>query len=127
MEKEDAYINRNATIFALVIIIETINYPKLEDYWAQYWPFSIVTFPRVMSRDRFSLILKDRFSLILKFLYINEEKGQKQNGEPGYDPLYKIRPLITSVISNFQASYKPWMRPLLASRAEFGFTYLKNK
>ena len=65
--------------FALVIIMATIHYPKLEDYWTQYWPFSTFTFSHVMSRDR--------FSLILKFLHINDKKAQKQKGEPGYDPL----------------------------------------
>ena len=83
--------------FVLVIIMGTIHYPKLEDYWAQYWPYSTLNFSRVMSRDR--------FSLIFKFLYINNKKAQKQKGEPGYDPLYKRRLLITSLISNFQASY----------------------
>ena len=48
---------------------------------------------------------RDRFSLILKFLHINDKKGQKQKGEQGYDPLYNIRPLLTSLISNFQTSY----------------------
>ena len=83
--------------FVLVIIMGTIHYPKLEDYWAQYWPFSTVIFSCVMSRDS--------FSLILKFLHINDKKGQKPKSEPGYDPLYKICPLITSLISKFQASY----------------------
>ena len=50
---------------------------------------------------------RDRFSLILKFLHTNDKRGQKQRGEPGYDPLYKIRPLLTSLISNFQSSYNP--------------------
>ena len=76
--------------FALVIIMGTIHYPKLEDYRVQYWPFSTVTFSCVMSWDC--------FSLILKFLHINDKKGQTQKGEPGYDLLYKISPLITSLI-----------------------------
>ena len=77
-------------VFALVTIMGTIHYTKLEDYRAQYWPFSTVTFSCVMSWDC--------FSLIFKFLHINDKKGQNQKGEPGYDPLYKIHPLITSLI-----------------------------
>ena len=50
---------------------------------------------------------RDSFSLILKFLHINDKKGQKPKSEPGYDQLYKICPLITSLISKFQASYNP--------------------
>ena len=73
--------------------METVHYPKLEDYWAQYWTFCTLTFSCVM--------LRDCFSLILKFLHINDEKAQKQKGKTGYGPLYKRRPLITSLISNF--------------------------
>ena len=112
--------------FALVITMGTIHYHKLEDYRAQYWPFSTVTFSCVMSLDC--------FSLILKFLHINDRKGQNQRGEPGYDPLYKIYPLITSLISNLQASYNPGgelsiNEAIVSSKAEFGFfsTFLKTK
>ena len=68
--------------------METIHYPKLEDYRAKYWPISTVTFSCVMSWECFSL----------KFLHINDKKGQNEKGEPGYDLLYKICPLITSLI-----------------------------
>ena len=86
--------------FALVLTMGTIHYPKLEGYWAQYWPFSTVIFSCVMSREC--------FSLILKFLHINDKKGQKQKGETRiYDPLYKKCHLITSLISKFQTSYNP--------------------
>ena len=37
---------------------------------------------------------RDCFSLILKFPHINDKKDQKQKSEPGYDPLYKMRPLL---------------------------------
>ena len=79
----------------------TLIYPKLEDYWAQYWPFSTVIFSCVMSRDF--------FSLILKFLHINDKKAQKQNSQQGYMIHYlRYVPLLHHcMISNFQASYKP--------------------
>ena len=64
-----------------------IHYPKIEDYWAQYWPFSSTTFSQVMTRDC--------FSLILKFLHFNNKNNQKKKFESGYDPLYKIRPFLT--------------------------------
>ena len=110
--------------FALVIIMETIHYPKLEDYRAQYWPISTVTFSCVMSWECFSL----------KFLHINDKKGQNEKGEPGYDPLHKIHPLITSLINTIQARYNPGGEfsideAIVSSKAEFGFfnTFLKNQ
>ena len=50
---------------------------------------------------------RDRFSLILKFLHLNDKNGQIEKGNPGYDPLYKLRPLLTSLLRNFQANYNP--------------------
>ena len=32
---------------------------------------------------------------------------QPARGEPGYDRLYKVRPLLDAVVKNFQASYTP--------------------
>ena len=43
----------------------------------------------------------------MRFLHVNDKRGQKQKGEIGYDPLYKIRPFLTMVISNFQSSFIP--------------------
>jgi hypothetical protein len=84
---------------ALIIIMGIIHYPKIEDYWAQFWPFSTTTFNSVMSRDR--------FSTIMRFLHINDKRGQKQKGEEGYDALYKIRPLLTALLTNFGKYYEP--------------------
>ena len=48
---------------------------------------------------------RDRFTLILRFLHLNDSRGHKKKGEPGYDPLYKLRPFIDPLFDNFQAHY----------------------
>ena len=48
---------------------------------------------------------RDRFVMILKFLHINDNSKYKKKGEPGHDPLYKIRPFLEPLIANFQAEY----------------------
>ena len=48
---------------------------------------------------------RDRFSLLMKFLHLNDSSLYKKKGEPGHDPLYKLRPFLTPLIANFQQSY----------------------
>ena len=43
--------------------------------------------------------------MMLKFLHINDNSMYKKKGEPGHDPLYKIRPFLEPLIANFQAEY----------------------
>lgn len=48
---------------------------------------------------------RDRFTLILKFLHLNDNTLYKKKGEPGHDPLFKLRPFIEPLFSNFQHNY----------------------
>ena len=48
---------------------------------------------------------RDRFSLILRFLHLNDNSGYRRKGEPGHDPLYKLRPFLTPLIAKFQSAY----------------------
>ena len=48
---------------------------------------------------------RDRFSMMLKFLHINDNSQYKKKGEPGHDPLYKLRPFLEPLIENFQSAY----------------------
>ena len=85
--------------FALVIVMGLVNYPRLEDYWATSWPFATHTFSSVMSRDR--------FSLILRFLHINDSAQYIPKGQPGYDAIYKVRPFLTSLLRQFKSNFTP--------------------
>ena len=48
---------------------------------------------------------RDRFSLLMKFLHLNDNSQYIKKGEPGHDPLYKLRPFLTPLIAHFQSSY----------------------
>ena len=48
-----------------------------------------------------------RFELLLKFLHLNDSRKQPARGQPGYDKLYKVRPLLDKVVRNFQSCYSP--------------------
>ena len=85
--------------FSLVIVMGLIHYPRIEDYWLKSWPFCTSNFSSVMSRDR--------FSLILRFLHLNDNSGYVPKGQVGYDPLYKLRPFLTKLLERFEANYTP--------------------
>ena len=96
----------------LVIIMECIHYPAIEDYWSTSWPFATVTFSSVLKRDR--------FSLVLRFLHLNDNSKYIAKGQPGHDPLYKIRPFMESLIQNFQSAYTPG-REIALDESMIGF------
>ena len=96
MEKESAEFLK---FFALIIVIGINRFPKMEDHWSTKWPFGRQSFSRIMSRDR--------FSVILRFFHVNDSAGYIPKGQPGYDALYKIRPLLHSILHNFRKMYKP--------------------
>jgi hypothetical protein len=66
------------------------------------------------------VLKRDRFSLILKFLHLNDNSSYIPKGQPGHDPLYKLRPLLDPLIANFQASYT-LHRELSIDEAMVGF------
>ena len=75
---------------------------------------------------------RDRFTLILRFLHLNDSRHYKKKGEPGHDPLYKLRPFIDPLLDNFQAHYH--YRELSIDETMIGFSgrvyfiqYMPNK
>ncbi len=40
-----------------------------------------------------------------QFLHLNDSSQYVKKGEPGHDPVYKLRPFLTPLIANFQAAF----------------------
>ena len=49
----------------------------------------------------------DRFSLVLKFFHLADNNSYIPKGQPGHDPLFKIRSFLEPLIANFQECYTP--------------------
>ena len=60
--------------------------------------FEALSFPKVM--------LRDRFKLILKFLHFNDNIGYNPN-DPDRDRLYNVRPFIDMICDRFWKVYIP--------------------
>ena len=84
---------------SLVITMGIVSLPSIPSYWRTSWPFLNDGFRKVMSRDR--------FLLLLKFLHLSDNEKYISFGQAGHDRLYKIRPIITHLIAQFKSSYKP--------------------
>ena len=82
---------------ALLIAMGIVSYPKVEDAWMTTWPFASSSFSGIMSRDH--------FSLVMRFLHLNDSTQYIPKGQPGYDPLYKIRPFLTPLLENCKTAY----------------------
>ena len=48
-----------------------------------------------------------RFELLLRFLHLNDSRQQPSKGDPHYDKLYKIRPMLDKVVHQFKSTYLP--------------------
>ena len=75
-----------------------VTHPS-RSYWSKSWPFSSDNFSSLMSSRR--------FELILRFLHLNDSETQPQRGAPGFDKLYKIRPLLNMLVESFKDCYTP--------------------
>ena len=72
---------------------------SLRDYWSLWLIIHTLHAASVgMSRDRF-------LALLTMFQLNNYAKAAR--GQPGYDPLFKIRPVIDTLITKFQDNYTP--------------------
>lgn len=76
--------------------------PSLRQYWSCDKNFRV---------DRIAdLISQKRFLQILRFLHINDNNNMPKRGEPNFDKLYKIRPLIENINKNFKELFTPYRR-----------------
>ena len=84
----------------LIIVMGIMSFPRISHYWANRWPFNLQdSIRRIMSRDR--------FQLFLKFLHLSDNLQMIPRGCPGFDRLYKIRPLVNHLVTRFKSSYVP--------------------
>ena len=78
----------------LIFLTGIVNKPELSMYWSENELYSTPYFGRVMSRNR--------FQLILKFLhFVDNTTADTQ------DRLYKIRPVLTYVVNKCQELFQP--------------------
>ena len=84
---------------AIHIAMGLLRLPQIKDYWSTSEVLATPWFASIMGRDRF---LK-----ILRYLHLVDSSQQKKKHEAGYDPLFKVRPLINDLSVTFSKYYRP--------------------
>ena len=91
--------NEVKAYLGLCILMGMNKLPDLYDYWSTGEAFH---YTPVASR-----ITRKRFLEIQRYLHFTNNDNIVSRGEPGYDRLAKVRPVIQSVQQSFLANYKP--------------------
>lgn len=85
------------TFLGINIIMGIKKLPSYKDYWSS----------SPVLRDSYisSCMSSKRFSCLLGNLHVNDNILQPKKGERGFDKLYKIRPLLSTLSETFKNSY----------------------
>ena len=73
--------------------------PRVADYWS--------TDPFLENRGIKAVMTKNRFEEISQYLHFNDSTREPAKGTPGYDRLYKCRPILFNILQNVQRAYYP--------------------
>ncbi|KAL7404530.1 hypothetical protein ABVT39_016045 [Epinephelus coioides] len=80
----------------LFFLTGIIRKPELEMYWSTDEMLATPYFNKVMSRNR--------FQMILRFLHFTDNEARPANNT---DNLYKVRPVLDYLVSKFREMYQP--------------------
>jgi hypothetical protein len=85
-------------VFFVVIRMCLVRKPYLYDYWRTD-PFIWTAYANSIGMSR------DRFTAILTLLHLNDNENCVAGGQPGYDPLFKVQPVLRNLTEKFQIGY----------------------
>ena len=83
----------------LIVSMGLIVIDYLEDYWSTDCMYKLPFYSAVMK--------KERFCLILSFLHLCNNEDQVPRGQPGHDPIFKIRTFVDRLRENFKNVFAP--------------------
>jgi len=80
--------------------MSVLHKSSMRDYWSLR-PIIHTSYTASVGMSR------DRFLALLTMFHLNNNDAKAARGQPGYDPLFKIRPVIDTLITKFQVVYTP--------------------
>lgn len=95
----DLTLEELKAFIGILIIMGFHSLPSIRLYWSSDQNFHNTRISDIMSLKRF---LK-----ILRFLHINDNEAMPQKGDPKFDKLYKVRPMISYLSNSFLSAYSP--------------------
>lgn len=103
-----------------------VSKPRIRDVFSTSAMYNS-TFPRMIGMAR------TRFRLILRYLHLADNSLYVPRDQPGYDPLFKIRPVVDHLLTKFHLLYTPFANltvdeAMCPYRGRIHFrVYMKNK
>lgn len=85
--------------FGINILMGIKKLPSYRDYWSDN--------PQMHDSYISSLMTVNRFGFFLSHMHINDNSKEPKRGDPRYDKLYKLRPLLDELSQNFKECFKP--------------------
>ena len=84
--------NYNFLAIVMVLLV-SLKYRNVASYWSTSWPFFTDSIRKIMSMDH--------FLLFLKFFHLNNNELYISRGQPGFDCLFKVRPLVSYLVCRY--------------------------
>ncbi|KAG5887482.1 hypothetical protein JTB14_006968 [Gonioctena quinquepunctata] len=95
----DTTIGEMKPFFGFFIIMGFHNLPSIRLYWSTDQNMRV-------SRIANTISLK-RFPPILRYLHINNIENAPKKGDPNFDKLYKLKPMVTHLNQEFKEIFSP--------------------
>lgn len=87
------------TFLSLTLLCGHVEKDKIAEYWSMKEEIETPYFKKIMSLDR--------FKLILSCLHFADNSAAPQKTNPDYDRLWKMRNLFDKLVNNFKSCYEP--------------------
>ena len=118
--------NEIKALFGILIIMGIVRMKSTDDYFSEHPLLNFTSIKDIITRQR----LRE----LLRYAHANDNLKMKKRNEPGYDPLYKVRPIMDTLNATFQKNWNPFshmtidegMVPSKSSKSGFRI-YMKNK
>ena len=91
--------NEIKLLFGHLIIMGVVRKPTLEQYWSKDFLVTTPFFGKYMSRNRFQSLFWN--------LQVTDSTNNPAYGQPGHDPLCKVRPFLDMINRTFIQNYSP--------------------
>ncbi|CAH2091384.1 unnamed protein product [Euphydryas editha] len=95
---ENTFVTEIRAFLGMLVLMGVHPLPNIDLYWSSDPFFCVSEIADVMTSKRFKMILKN--------LHLNDNSQMPKKGEPQFDKLYKIRPLIKTMNETFQSAAK---------------------
>ena len=95
----DTTVPEMKAFVGVLLLIGIHQLPCIADYWSTHKYLGVPGIAAVFPANRFNHLLAS--------IHFNDNSAAKPRGHPGYDKLYKVRPILESISQKCLSLYKP--------------------